>query len=61
MSEDTDSDVDRTTGTPDSSEPLDSAPQRNPVLDEAMAALVLTKYHRYKLSLIHISEPTRPY
>lgn len=47
MSEDTDSDLDRTTGTPDSSDSLDTQP-RGPAIDEAMAALVLTKYHRYK-------------
>ncbi len=44
--EDTDSDADRTTGTPDPSDVLGS--QRTPVIDEKLTILVLTKYHRSK-------------
>lgn len=46
MSEDTDSDLDRTTGTPDLSDVLGS--QRAPVIDEKLSVFILTKYHRFK-------------
>lgn len=46
MSEDTDSDLERTTGTPDPSDVLGA--QRMPAIDEKLAALIMTKYHRFK-------------
>lgn len=46
MSEDTDSDLDHTTGTPDPSDVLGS--QRAPVIDEKLSLFILTKYHRFK-------------
>lgn len=46
MSDDTDSDLDRTTGTPDPSDVLVS--QRIPIIDEKLAATLISKYHRFK-------------
>jgi len=51
MSEDTDSDLDGggtgTIGTPDPSDLLNPQ-QRTPVIDEKLATIILTKYHRFK-------------
>lgn len=46
MSEDTDSDLDRTSGTPDPSDLLHS--QRTIAVDEKLAIEILTNYHQFK-------------
>lgn len=46
MSDDTDSELDRTTSTPDPSDML--AAERIPIIDEKLTSTIITKYHRFK-------------